>query len=432
MGKIIKTRARSHRLWLDAQRVLAGGVNSPVRSFRAVGGEPVFIQKAKGARFSDADGNRYLDYVLSWGALILGHAPDAVVKAVREQMGRGSSYGIPTALETDLAREIQRAFPGMERVRFTSSGTEAAMSALRLARAFTGRERIVKFDGCYHGHADELLVRAGSGTATFGLPASKGVPRSHTQGVCVLPYNDPEAVRRAFRARGRSIAACIVEPVAGNMGVVEPSRAFLETLRRETKKAGSLLIFDEVITGFRVGYGGAQRRIGIQPDLTLLGKIVGGGLPCACFGGRWEILKMLAPLDGVYQAGTLSGNPLAMSAGLATLRALRKPGAYQTLEKRAAALTEGIRRIAQKEGIPIRLNRVGSMWTVYFTDRPVLDLASAGRSDIQRFKKFFHAALAEGVYWPPSAFESCFLSLAHSDAVIEQTLSKLQNVFRGL
>ena len=432
MDRVIRKSGRSARLWRQAQTLFPGGVNSPVRSFRGVGGEPFFVQRGMGAVIEDADGNRMIDYVLSWGALILGHAAPSVAKAVRNQMNRGSSYGIPTSLESKLALEIKDAFPSIELLRFVSSGTEASLTALRLARGFTGRERIVKFSGGYHGHVDELLVRAGSGAATLGLPTSRGVSPAKARQVLVLPYNHVEAVRNAFRKLGPTIAACIVEPVAGNMGVVEPSIQFLKALREETQRTKSLLIFDEVMSGFRVARGGAQERTGIRPDLTLLGKIVGGGLPCACIGGRAQILRMLAPLDGVYQAGTLSGNPLAMAAGLATLQTLRTRKIHRELDRRTKSLVDGMRTIAADEKVPVWINQAGSMFTLFFSDRPVTDDHTALGSNVKRYALFFHEALRRGVYFPPSAFEASFVSWAHTDPVIHKTLKQMKPIFKIL
>jgi glutamate-1-semialdehyde 2,1-aminomutase len=410
----------SRRLFAQAARVIPGGVNSPVRAFRGVGGEPFFVARAQGARLTDVEGRSYIDFVGSWGPLILGHAAPAVLEAVIEAAGRGTSYGAPTPQEVEMAEAITAACPSMELVRLVSSGTEAAMSAIRVARGATGRDVIVKFDGCYHGHADSLLVKAGSGGATFGIPDSRGVPESLARLTLTLAFNDLEAVRDLFRARGDDIAAVIVEPVAGNMGVVPPAPGFLEGLREATARHGTVLIFDEVITGFRVAYGGAQARYGVRPDLTCLGKIIGGGLPVGAYGGRRDLMGHVAPLGGVYQAGTLSGNPLAVAAGLATLRALRAGDPYGRLEQLGARLEEGLRRGAAKAAVPVRVNRVGSMLTAFFTGAPVTDYASARRADTARYARYFHAMLERGVYLAPSQFEAAFVSLAHTDADIEQ------------
>jgi glutamate-1-semialdehyde 2,1-aminomutase len=401
---------------------MPGGVNSPVRAFRGVGGTPFFVARGDGARLLDVDGRAYLDYVMSWGPLILGHAPKPVLEAVRQALERGTSYGAPTPGEVELARELAAAVPSMEMLRLVSSGTEAAMSALRLARGVTGRSRIVKFEGGYHGHADSLLVKAGSGGATFGVPDSLGVPPELAQLTLTVPYNDLDAVRAVLEAEGRDVAAVIVEPVAGNMGVVPPRAGFLAGLRELTARHGALLVFDEVITGFRVAYGGAQARYGVVPDLTILGKIIGGGLPVAAYGGRREIMERVSPLGGVYQAGTLSGNPLAVAAGLATLRALREPRVYETLETRAAALEAGLRDAAARARVPATVNRVGSMLTAFFTDGPVHDWSSAARADRARYGAFFHAMLERGIYLAPSQFEAAFLSLAHSADDLAATL----------
>jgi glutamate-1-semialdehyde 2,1-aminomutase len=402
-----------------AERVIPGGVNSPVRAFRSVGGQPPFIARGDGARITDADGRSYLDFVGSWGPLILGHAPAAVVEAISETARRGTSYGAPTELEVRMAETIAAAYPSMEMVRLVSSGTEAAMSAIRLARGATGRDVLVKFDGGYHGHADSLLVKAGSGGATFSIPDSRGVPAALAALTVTLEFNDVVGLRDLFRRRGGEIAAVIVEPVAGNMGVVPPAPGFLETLREVTAEHGALLIFDEVITGFRIAYGGAQARYGVQPDLTCLGKIIGGGLPVGAYGGRRAIMAHVAPLGGVYQAGTLSGNPLAVAAGLATLAALRTSGIYERLEQLGAQLERGIQEAARKAGVPLTVNRVGSMLTAFFCDGPVTDYTSARRADTKRYAAYFQGMLERGVYLAPSQFEAAFVSLAHSDADLD-------------
>ncbi|MBX6771790.1 MAG: glutamate-1-semialdehyde 2,1-aminomutase [Chloroflexi bacterium] len=422
---------RSRDLYAEACRYLAGGVDSPVRAFRAVGQHPLFISRGQGSRIYDVDGNEFIDYVASWGPLILGHAHPRVVAALSEAITRGTSFGAPTELETHLARLVVEAFPSIERVRFVNSGTEATMSALRLARGFTGREKIVKFDGCYHGHADGLLVKAGSGALTLGTPDSAGVPAGAAANTISAPYNDLETLERIFTAHRGTIAAVIVEPVAGNMGVVPPRPGFLEGLRELTRADGALLIFDEVITGFRVAYGGMQELTGIRADLTCLGKIIGGGLPVGAYGGRADVMALLAPDGPVYQAGTLSGNPLAMTAGIATLTELRQPGVYETLERRAAVLADGLAAAARDAGVPIVGTRVGSMFTTFFTDQPVVDYTSARRSDTRRYARFFHAMLEQGIYLAPSQFEAGFLSLAHSDEDVERTIAAARVAFHA-
>jgi len=410
----------SESLFGAAQRVMPGGVNSPVRAFRGVGGTPFFVARAEGARLVDVDGRSYLDFLGSWGPLILGHAAPAVVEAVVEAAQRGTSYGAPTAGEVEMAEVISAAVPSMEMVRLVSSGTEAAMSAIRLARGATGRDVIVKFDGCYHGHADSLLVKAGSGGATFGVPDSLGVPAALAALTLTAPFNDLEAVRRLFSARGGEIAAVIVEPVSGNMGVVPPAPGFLAGLRELCRTHGALLIFDEVITGFRVARGGAQARYGVRPDLTCLGKIIGGGLPVGAYGGSRALMERVAPLGGVYQAGTLSGNPLAVAAGLATIRALEDPAVYDRLERLGRMLERGIAEAAAGAGVPLTVNRVGSMLTAFFTEGPVTDFASAKRADTVRYARFFHAMLEQGVFLAASQFEAAFVSLAHTERDLEE------------
>jgi glutamate-1-semialdehyde 2,1-aminomutase len=405
----------SERLFEAASRTIPGGVNSPVRAFRGVGGQPFFVARAAGARLHDVDGRAYLDFVGSWGPLILGHAAPAVVEAVQAAAAGGTSYGAPTPGEVELAAAISSAVPSMEMVRLVSSGTEAAMSAIRVARGATGRDLLVKFDGGYHGHADSLLVRAGSGGATLGLPDSAGVPAALAALTATVAFNDLDAVRELFRRRGDEIAAVIVEPVAGNMGVVPPAPGFLEGLRAVTAAHGALLVFDEVITGFRVAHGGAQARYGVRPDLTCLGKIIGGGLPVGAYGGSRAVMSRVAPLGPVYQAGTLSGNPLAVAAGLATLRALGDAAVYPRLEALGAALEGGLRAAAEKAGVPLTVNRVGSMLTAFFCPGPVVDYAGARAADTARYARFFHAMLARGVYLAPSQFEAAFVSLAHTE-----------------
>jgi glutamate-1-semialdehyde 2,1-aminomutase len=421
--------SRSEVLFAEAQDLLPGGVDSPVRAFRAVGGTPRFIARGKGSAVWDVDGNRYVDYLASWGPLIAGHAHPGVVAAIQDAATRGTSYGAPTEAELELARLVKHAFPSVDLVRFVSSGTEATMTALRLARAFTGRDLILKFDGGYHGHADGLLVQAGSGPLTFGQPDSRGVPATSAAQTLSVPYNDLAAVRDAFQAYPRQIAAVIVEPVAGNMGVVPPEPGFLEHLRQMTRDEGAVLIFDEVITGFRVALGGAQALFRVVPDLTCLGKIVGGGLPVAAYGGRREIMQQVSPLGPVYQAGTLSGNPLAMAAGVATLRLLTEPGVYDHLDRLSARLVSGLADAARAVGVAYVGNRVGSMFTGFFTAQPVTDYVTAKQSDTRRYARFFHAMLEHGVYLAPSQFEAGFVSLAHTEADIDETLNAAAAAF---
>jgi glutamate-1-semialdehyde 2,1-aminomutase len=414
--------SRSQKLFEQARRYLPGGVNSPVRAFGAVGGTPPFIVSGRGSKILDADGNEFIDYVGSWGPLILGHSPPQVVDALKQAVERGTTFGAPTELEVTLARMVAAAMPSIEMVRFVNSGTEAAMSALRLARAFTGRDKIIKFAGGYHGHADGLLVKGGSGLATLGLPGSPGVPQSYAQNTLVAPYNNSEAVDRLFGSYPAEIAAVIVEPVAANMGVVPPQPGFLDSLRRLTADYGALLIFDEVITGFRVAYGGAQTIYGITPDLTCLGKIIGGGLPVGAYGGKRKIMEMVAPIGPVYQAGTLSGNPLAMTAGIAMLQALSRPGVYQRLEEAASLLEAGIAKTVSSLDIKLNISRFGSLLTIFFTDSPALDYESVSGADTALFGRFFRQLLSQGIYWPPSQFEAAFVSLAHSDEDIQNTI----------
>ncbi len=427
-----RTTDRSRAIFEEARRYLPGGVDSPVRSFRGVGGDPIVVASAAGARIRDADGNEYIDYCGSWGPLILGHAHPEVIEAVREAAGRGTTYGIATEAELTLARLVCECVPSIEMVRFVSSGTEATMSALRLARAFTGRDQILKFDGCYHGHSDGLLVQAGSGVATLSLPDSPGVPRAFAELTLVSPYSDVAALEAVFERDARGLAAVIVEPVAANMGVVAPAAGFLERLRELCSANGTLLVFDEVVTGFRVGLGGYQALSGVTPDLTCLGKIIGGGLPVGAYGGRREIMEMVAPSGPVYQAGTLSGNPLAMAAGIATLGLLKRPGLYEELEVKAARLRAGIEAAARQAEVDLRINRVASMMTPFFMPDAVTDYESARRSDTARFAAFFHAMLERGVYLPPSQFEASFVSTAHSiediDATVEAARAALAEV----
>ena len=422
---------RSRRAFAQAQRLMPGGVSSPVRAFKAVGGEPLVIAYGHGSRLVDVDGNEYVDYVASWGPLILGHAHPSVVEAVQRAAERGTSYGACTELETELARLVHEAMPSLEMVRFVSSGTEATMSALRLARAFTGRDKIVKFEGCYHGHADGLLARAGSGVATLSLPDSPGVPASYAQHTLLAPYNSTVAVQELFERWSEEIAAVIVEPVAGNMGVAPPAPGFLEHLRDITRQAGSLLVFDEVISGFRVGPGGAQALFDVRPDLTCLGKIIGGGLPVGAYGGRRDVMEMVAPLGPVYQAGTLSGNPLSMAAGIATLRMLAGPGLYDVLEDLGSNLAEGLEGAARRAEVDLRINRLGSMMTPFFTSEPVTDYDSAKRCDTVRFGRFHQEMLERGVYLPPSQFEAMFVSLSHTQADIEATIAAADEALRA-
>jgi glutamate-1-semialdehyde 2,1-aminomutase len=431
-SQLTTVTTRSAALFAEAQLHLPGGVDSPVRAFRAVGGTPRFIDRGKGAAIWDVDGNRYIDYLASWGPLIAGHAHPGVVAAIQDAATHGTSYGAPTEAEVELAKLVKKAFPSIDLVRFVSSGTEATMSALRLARAFTQREMILKFDGGYHGHADGLLVQAGSGPLTFGQPDSPGVPSAAARQTLSVAYNDLVAVREAFDAHPGQIAAVMVEPVAGNMGVVPPEPGFLEHLRSLTRQNGALLIFDEVITGFRIALGGAQERYRVTPDVTCLGKIVGGGLPVGAYGGRREIMQQVSPLGPVYQAGTLSGNPLAMAAGLATVRLLTEPGVYSHLESLSARLVESIGAAARAAGVAYLANRVGSMFTGFFCDGPVTDYASAKRADTQRYARFFHALLDGGVYLAPSQFEAAFVSLAHTEADIDATIKCAAQAFSNL
>lgn len=420
-------------LFTEASRYIPGGVNSPVRAFRGVGGDPVFIEKASGAHIVDHDGKRYIDYVGSWGPMILGHAHPEVVRAVQERAALGLSFGAPTEIETRVARKICELIPSIDLVRMVSSGTEATMSAIRLARGFTGRDRIVKFEGCYHGHSDSLLVKAGSGALTLGVPTSPGVPKELAAHTTTLAYNDIAQVQQLFADRGSEVACVIVEPIAGNMNCVLPVPGFLEALRSLCDQHGAVLIFDEVMTGFRVALGGAQALYGIKPDLTTLGKIVGGGMPVGAFGGRKEIMEQIAPLGPVYQAGTLSGNPVAMAAGLATLEAICEPGFHARLEEKTRRLVDGLLNAARAASIPLSANQVCGMFGVFFTDKtPVRYFREVMACDVERFKKFFHAMLQEGVYLAPSAFEAGFVSSAHTDAEIDATIAAARNAFKQI
>jgi glutamate-1-semialdehyde 2,1-aminomutase len=421
---------RSEQLFERGRRVTPGGVNSPVRAFRGVGGTPRFIARGEGCRIVDEDGNSYVDYVGSWGPLILGHADPGVLRAAGEAMARGTSFGAPTAREVELAELLCEALPALEQVRLVNSGTEATMSALRLARAATQRSRILKFEGCYHGHADALLVGAGSGVATLGIPGSPGVPEAFTQLTVQAPYNDLDAAAAAFQRWGDEIACVIVEPVAGNMGCVLPLPGFLEGLRELCDRHGALLVFDEVMTGFRVAWGGAQVRFGIEPDLSCLGKVVGGGFPAAAYGGRRDLMQQIAPEGPVYQAGTLSGNPLAVAAGLETLRRLREPGVYDALEAVTRRLTQGLEERARAAGVELSTAALGGMFGFFFHPGPVQRFEDAKKCDEERFRVFFHAMLDAGVYLAPSAFEAGFVSLAHGDAEIDATLDAAQEAFR--
>lgn len=425
-------KGKNELLFVEALKYIPGGVNSPVRAFKAVDSTPIFISRAAGSKVYDADGRCYIDYVASWGPMILGHAHPEVVEAVRSAAGRGTSYGAPTEAEIEMARMIVEAFPAMDRVRMVSSGTEAAMSAIRLARGYTGRDRIVKFEGCYHGHADSLLVKAGSGVATLGIPGSPGIPARLAELTITLPFNDIDAVRAALERFGPQIACVIVEPVAGNMGVVPPRKGYLEEIRKLTREQGILLIFDEVITGFRLAYGGYQTLTGIEPDITCLGKIIGGGLPVGAFGGRKAVMEALAPLGPVYQAGTLSGNPLAMAAGIATLKILRDGNYYEMLDPLTFGLCEGLKKLFAKKGLPSSLNREGSMFTFFFTGEEVFDFASALKSDTRLYAAYFREMLRLGVSIAPSQFEASFVSIAHTDDDMEKTLEACSRALKNI
>jgi glutamate-1-semialdehyde 2,1-aminomutase len=426
------SRAKSESLFAEALKYIPGGVNSPVRAFRAVGGQPFFVNRAAGAHVFDVDGNDYVDYVGTWGPAILGHAHPKIIAAVKDAAEAGTSFGIPNPFEVTMARLVCEAVPSVQKVRMCNSGTEACMSAIRLARGFTKRDKIIKFDGCYHGHADSLLVKAGSGALTFGNPDSLGVPASFTQHTIVAPFNDEEALRAIFEANHGQIAGIIVEPVPGNAGLYVPKLGYLEFLRRVTSEHGALLIFDEVMTGFRLSFGGAQERFGITSDLSCFGKIIGGGLPVGAFGGRAEIMDCLAPLGGVYQAGTLSGNPLAMAAGIAALSELKAGNAYAKLEELGAQLEAGMREAAKSANIAVTFNRCGSMFCGYFTDKPVHNLGDAMHSDRARFTKYFQGMLEAGIYFAPSQFEAGFLSTAHASEDIDKTVRAAAKVMKTL
>ena len=421
----------SEKLFREAQKYISGGVNSPVRAFRAVGGVPLFIERAQGAKIWDVDGNEYIDYVASWGPMIIGHAHPQVVEALQRAVALGTSYGAPTALEMELASIIVEAVPSVELMRMVNSGTEAVMSAIRLARGYTRRDKVIKFEGCYHGHSDGLLVKAGSGVTTFGVPDSLGVPEDFTRNTLLSPFNDLDAVEGLIRTNLGQIACIVLEPIAGNMGVIPPQEGFLEGLRKLCDREGILLIFDEVITGFRVGWSGAQGLYEVMPDLTCLGKIIGGGLPVGAFGGKREIMQELAPVGGVYQAGTLSGNPLAMTAGIETLKLLKKKEIYKRLEAKTAYLCNEAKRIAKAVGVPTYFTHVGSMFCTFFNSEPVVDYASAKRSNTDAFTRCFWALLEKGIYIAPSQFEAGFLSLAHTDEDIDKTLSALHYAYQA-
>lgn len=429
VSPVARRMTRSRELMARARELFPGGVNSPVRAFGGVGGEPFVVARGEGARIWDADGNEYIDYVLSWGPLVLGHAAPVVLDALRETMERGTSFGIPTGLEVTLAELVQQRMPHVEMMRFVSSGTEATMSALRLARAATGRDMLLKFDGCYHGHADSFLVRAGSGVATLGLPNSPGVPEALAALTLTAPFNDVQAVEELMKAHGDRVAAIFVEPIVGNAGFIVPDAAFLPALRRLATEYGALLVFDEVMTGFRVAPGGAAEYFGITPDLTTLGKVIGGGLPVAAYGGRRDLMALVAPSGPMYQAGTLSGNPLAMAAGIATLTALT-PQLHASIAQRTRALVEGLRHLAARRGVPFTADSAGSMFGFFFRAEPVRSYADARTADVELFRRFFHAALERGVYLAPSAFEAGFTSAAHGDAEIALTLERLDEALR--
>jgi len=429
---VFKGLEKSAKLFAEAQQYIPGGVNSPARAFKAVEMDPPFVIRGNGSKLYDEDGNEYIDYVQSFGPLILGHRHPKVIAALQECLEIGTSFGAPTALETEMAKLVVDMVPSVEMVRMVNSGTEATMSALRVARGYTQRDKIVKFAGNYHGHADHLLIKAGSGALTLGVPTSPGVPQSIAQNTITAPYNNLETLKEIFAAEGDSIAAVILEPVAGNMGCVPPQPGFLEGVRKLTKEYGSLLIFDEVMTGFRVSLGGAQQYYNVDPDLTCLGKVIGGGLPVGAYGGKREIMEQVAPVGPVYQAGTLSGNPLAMTAGLATLKALKEPGVFEEIEQKAAKLCEGLKAAAEEEGIAVKTTRVGSMFGLFFSDQDIIDFDSVDSCDLGKFTKYFNTMLKEGIYFAPSQFEAGFMSLAHTDKDIEHTIAAAKKAFSQL
>ncbi|WP_431804695.1 glutamate-1-semialdehyde 2,1-aminomutase [Halobacillus andaensis] len=422
---------RSVEAYKEAVNLMPGGVNSPVRAFKSVDMDPIFMEKGKGSKITDIDGNEYIDYVLSWGPLILGHADDRVVEALKEAAALGTSFGAPTTLENDLANLVIDRVPSIEMLRMVNSGTEATMSALRVARGYTGRNKILKFEGNYHGHGDSLLIKAGSGVATLGLPDSPGVPESIAQNTITVPYNDLESVKYVFDEFGDDLAAVIIEPVSGNMGVVPPKESFLAELRQLTEENGTVLIFDEVMTGFRVGYHCAQGHFGVTPDMTCLGKVIGGGLPVGAYGGKREIMERVAPVGDIYQAGTLSGNPLAMTAGYETLKAMDE-SAYSSISKKVDRLIEGFEAAAEEHSVPLTINRAGSMVGVFFNEGPVENFEAAGQSDLERFAAYYRGMIDQGIFLPPSQFEGLFLSTAHTDEDIEKTIQAVDAVFRTL
>jgi glutamate-1-semialdehyde 2,1-aminomutase len=423
---------KSRELFKKAKKIIPGGVNSPVRAFKAVGGYPVFIKSAKGSKIYDVDGNEYIDYILSWGPLILGHAHPKVIRALKKAAEKGTSYGAPTPLEIELASLVRKAYPSMEILRLVNSGTEATMSAIRVARGFTGRDNVIKFEGCYHGHADGLLVKAGSGALTFGVPDSPGVPRDYAKNTITLPFNDLKTFQKVIAKEAKKIACVILEPVVGNIGCVLPRPGFLQGIRRFTKKYGVVLIFDEVMTGFRVSYGGAQKVYGVKPDMTCLGKVIGGGLPVGAYGGKKEIMKMVAPDGPVYQAGTLSGNPLAMTAGIETLKIISRRDTYKTLLNKAAALEDALRDVSKRTKVKTKFYRAGSMFCTYFTDIEVFDYTTAKKADTVKFARFFGKMLQRGINLAPSQFEAGFISLAHSQTDIHKTAKAAYEVLKQL